>query len=165
MGSIMPPWMTIAYSLNGTKEFSGAANNPVIIAWAKKIGGWIASFYKQDSIPWCGLFVGHCVKEAGFPVDQDALSALGWADYGQPCHPCVGAIMVFSRSGGGHVGFYVGEDDDAFHILGGNQSDMVNVARVAKARHVATRWPKDFPLSTSGRVILSSSKPLSRNEA
>lgn len=161
----MPPWMTIAYSLNGTKEFAGATNNPTILDWAKKLGGWIANFYKQDSIPWCGLFVGHCVRAAGFPVDQDALSALGWSDYGQSCQPCVGAIMVFKRSGGGHVGFYVGEDNDAFHILGGNQSDMVCISRVAKDRHVATRWPKDHPLSKTGRVILSSGKPLSKNEA
>jgi uncharacterized protein (TIGR02594 family) len=157
--------MKIAYSLNGTKEFAGSANNPKIIDWAKKIGGWIGRFYKQDSIPWCGLFVGHCVRAAGFPVDQDALSALSWSDYGQPCHPCVGAIMVFKRSGGGHVGFYVGEDKDAFHILGGNQSDMVCISRIDKARHVATRWPNGTPLSTSGRVILSSKAPLSRNEA
>lgn len=130
----MPPWMKIAYSLNGTKEFAGKSNNPVIIQWAKKIGGWIASFYKEDSIPWCGLYVGHCMNEAGFPVKQDALSALSWANFGRSCEPSVGAIMVFKRSGGGHVGFYVGEDKDAYHILGGNQSDMVNVARVAKDR-------------------------------
>jgi len=161
----MPPWMKIAYSLNGTKEFAGKSNNPVIIQWAKNIGGWISSFYKDDSIPWCGLFVAHCVRAAGFPVQQDALSALGWSDYGRACEPTVGAIMVFKRSGGGHVGFYVGEDKDAYHILGGNQSDMVNVARVAKDRHVETRWPETFPLSKTGRVILTAQTSLSRNEA
>lgn len=161
----MPPWMKIAYSLNGTKEFAGKGNNPKIIEWAKKLGGWFASFYKEDSIPWCGLFVAHCIKEAGFPVQGDALSALGWSDYGKPCHPCVGAIMVFSRQGGGHVGFYVGEDKDAFHILGGNQSDMVSVARVSKSRHVQTRWPTAHPMSTTGRVWLTAKTNLSGNEA
>jgi uncharacterized protein (TIGR02594 family) len=157
--------MKIAYSLNGTKEFAGKGNNPKIIEWAKKLGGWFASFYKEDSIPWCGLFVAHCIKEAGFPVQGDALSALGWSDYGKACHPCVGAIMVFSRQGGGHVGFYVGEDKDAFHILGGNQSDMVSVARVAKSRHVQTRWPTTHPMSTTGRVWLTAATKLSGNEA
>ena len=73
--------------------------------------------------------------------------------------------MVFSRTGGGHVGFYVGEDKDAYHILGGNQSDMVSIARVAKDRHVATRWPNTYPLSKTGRVNLTSTTRLSRNEA
>ena len=161
----MPPWMKIAYSLNGTKEFAGKSNNPVIIQWAKKIGGWIASFYKEDSIPWCGLYVGHCMNEAGFPVKQDALSALSRANFGRSCEPSVGAIMVFKRSGGGHVGFYVGEDKDAYHILGGNQSDMVNVARVAKDRFVDARWPSTFPLPKTGRVWLTAKTSLSRNEA
>lgn len=160
----MPPWMKIAYSLNGTKEFAGKTNNPTILGWAKKVGGWIASFYKEDSIPWCGLYVAHCMKEAGFPVKQDALSALSWANYERSCEPCVGAIMVFKRSGGGHVGFYVGEDHEAYHILGGNQSDMVNVARVAKNRHVATRWPNTFPLSKTGRVWITPRTKLSTNE-
>lgn len=161
----MPPWMRIAYSLNGTKEFAGKANNPKIIEWAKKIGGWIASFYKEDSIPWCGLFVGHCMKEAGFDVKQDALSALSWANFGRSCEPSVGAIMVFKRAEGGHVGFYVGEDKDAYHILGGNQSDMVCISRVAKNRFVDSRWPSTFPLPKTGRVMLTGSTILSKNEA
>jgi hypothetical protein len=73
--------------------------------------------------------------------------------------------MVFKRAGGGHVGFYVGEDKDAYHILGGNQSDMVSVARVAKDRHVDARWPSTFSLSKTGRVWLTARTNLSRNEA
>lgn len=160
----MPPWMKIAYALNGTKEFSGKPNNPTILGWAKKLGGWFASFYKEDSIPWCGLYVAHCMKEAGFPVQGDALSALGWSDYERSCEPCLGAIMVFKRPGGGHVGFYVAEDHEAYHILGGNQGDKVSVARVGKNRHVETRWPKTFPLSKTGRVWTTPQTKLSTNE-
>ena len=160
----MPPWMKIAYSLNGTTEFAGKSNNSKIIGWAKKVGGWIASFYKEDSIPWCGLFVAHCMKEAGFPVKQDALSALSWEKYERSCEPCLGAIMVFRRPGGGHVGFYVAEDSEAYHILGGNQGDKVSIARVAKDRHTETRWPNTFPMSKTGRVWTTSKTKLSTNE-
>jgi uncharacterized protein (TIGR02594 family) len=161
----MPPWMKIAYSYMNTKEVPGSGNNSVIIGWAKRLGGWFASFYTKDEIPWCGLFVGNCMKEAGFPVQPDALSALGWSDYERSCEPCLGAIMVFKRPGGGHVGFYVAEDDTAYHILGGNQGDKVSIARIDKARHVDTRWPKTFPMSKTGRVLKKSTAPLSRNEA
>jgi uncharacterized protein (TIGR02594 family) len=114
----------------------------VIIGWAKALGGWIASFYKQDSTPWCGLFVNHCMAIGGAPVIQDGLAALNWAKYGKPLRYGVpGAVLVFKRTGGGHVGFYVSEDDDTYHVLGGNQGDSVSVARVAKGRCVAIRWP------------------------
>ena len=53
--------------------------------------------------------------------------------------------MVFWRksphSGLGHVGFYFAEDEASYHILGGNQSNMVNVARLRKDRLLAARWP------------------------
>ena len=46
--------------------------------------------------------------------------------------------MVFWReslaSGKGHVGFYVGEDDEAYQILGGNQSDKVCLMWLGKDR-------------------------------
>ncbi len=161
----MPPWMAVANKYLGTKEYPGAANNPVILGWAKRLGGWFASFYKADSIPWCGLFVADCMKESGLPVHGDALSALGWADYGVSCEPAVGAIMVFKRPGGGHVGFYVAEDATAYHILGGNQSDAVTIARVEKSRCVNVRWPSDQPKSTIGRNFKIGKSPVSRNEA
>jgi cell wall-associated NlpC family hydrolase len=35
----------------------------------------------------------------------------------------LGDVLVFRRGGGGHVALYVGEDEEAFHVLGGNQAD------------------------------------------
>ena len=52
--------------------------------------------------------------------------------------PRLAAVMVFWReslaSGKGHVGFYAGEDDSAYQVLGGNQSDKVCLTWVAKNR-------------------------------
>jgi hypothetical protein len=77
-----------------------------------------------------------------------------------------GAVLVFEREGGGHVGFYVGEDGTSYHVIGGNQGDAVSVARIAKTRLVASRWPKGVPV-ISGPVRLSerAGVPLSRDEA
>ena len=162
----MQPWLKTAYSYIGTKEIPGARSNSVIIGWAKRIGGWIASFYKNDDIPWCGLFVAECFNAHNYQVSQQSLSALAWANWGQPSKLAPGAVLVFKRSGGGHVGFYVGEDSTAFHVLGGNQSNSVNIARIDKARLVAVRWPKEsHPPADEQRVIRSASGSLSRNEA
>lgn len=135
-------WLIVAESLLGTLETPGSKSNPKILGWAKSLGGWIASFYKDDSIPWCGLFVANCIASAGYKPADKALSALAWNDWGIPTTPRLGAVMVFKRKGGGHVGFYVSEDETSYHILGGNQSDAVTVTKIAKDRFVGARWPK-----------------------
>lgn len=138
-----PPWIEFGKTLIGVKEYPGSRDNQQIIDWAKVIGGWTEDYYKRDSIPWCGLYVGYVLAQVGIEPTKDALRAKAWAEWGRPVEPCFGAIMVFSRSGGGHVGFYISEDSTYYHILGGNQSDKVNVAKISKRRFMEARWPDD----------------------
>ncbi|RZL82832.1 MAG: hypothetical protein EOP66_04490 [Sphingomonas sp.] len=58
----------------------------------------------------------------------------------------MGVTLVFGREGGGHVGFYVGEDDHAYHAIGRNQSNSVCITRIAKSRLIAARWPRVVPV-------------------
>ena len=37
------------------------------------------------------------------------------------------------------------EDDTHFFVLGGNQSDAVTIARIAKSRLLGARWPATYP--------------------
>ncbi|MFA6966087.1 TIGR02594 family protein [Bosea sp. (in: a-proteobacteria)] len=168
VASSTPIWHREAQRLVGVKETPGAGNTAAILGWAKGLGGFVASYFKADSIPWCGLFVGHVVATT-LPQETlpaNALGARNWATFGQKLtRPAVGAIMVFSRTGGGHVGFYAGEDADAYHILGGNQSDAVTIARIAKSRCIAMRWPASAAPPTSGRVVRTLAGTLSVNEA
>lgn len=167
---IEPVWMREARRLMGQKEIPGPKSNPVIMGWAKRFGGWIANYFTNDDIPWCGLFIGHVIaitlpKE---PLPANPLGALEWRKFGKLTHACVGAILVFSRTGGGHVGIYVGEDQTHFHVLGGNQSNTVNMTRIAKSRLVSNgiRWPKTGETPIGGKVMLSASGvPVSTNEA
>lgn len=164
----MPIWYREAQRALGIKEAPGAANNSVIIDWAKGLGGWVASYFGADSIPWCGLFVGHVVATT-LPAEalpSNPLGAKNWSTFGKKLTtPAIGAVLVFTRSGGGHVGFYAGEDAEAYHVLGGNQSDAVTIARVAKSRCIAIRWPSIAPAPVGGRVIRALSSTLSVNEA
>ena len=41
--------------------------------------------------------------------------------------------------------FAIGQDDANFFVLGGNQSNAVTIARVAKSRLIGARWPATFP--------------------
>lgn len=146
-----------ALKLYGTKEVPGDKNSPIILGWADEIGGWIGDWYEQDSVPWCGLFVGVCAKRAGFDVTQKALSALEWAKWGNPVKPAdvaLGDVLVFKRDGGGHVALYVGEDDTHYHILGGNQSDQVNIVRKPKlSLYAARRCPWKYAQPPSVQKI------------
>lgn len=160
-------WFKEATRLMGTREQPGVGSNPKIIDWATAQG--IA--YKGDDIPWCGLFVGHCISATldREPTPADVLRARAWAAFGIKTQPTPGAVMVFWRrsptSGLGHVGFYAGEDATAYRILGGNQSDSVSLAWVLKDRLVTARWPATVPPPVPSPVVVARTDTLSWNEA
>lgn len=158
-----PGWMKIARGYLGTREIAGSKHNSRIMGWLSRLKSWI----KDDETPWCGTFVAAVMQEAGLPYPKEFPRAKAWSDYGanlRTTHLTPGAILVFSRDGGGHVGFYVGEDATAYHVLGGNQSNSVNVTRILKNRCIATRWPKGEPV-IGGPVRMASNGTISRNEA
>lgn len=156
-----------ALALFGTKEVPGAASNPAILSWAKEVG--VAGAYTNDGIAWCGLFAAVVAKRAGFEPVADPLWARNWLRFGtKAATPALGDVLVFSRpGGGGHVGFYVGEDATAFHVLGGNQSDTVKVSRLEKGRLLGARrcpWRLAQPAGVRP-VRLAAGGALSQNEA
>lgn len=52
--------------------------------------------------------------------------------------------MVFTRTGGGHVGIVVGETQTgSLLVLGGNQGDSVKISAFERNRVAAYRWPVD----------------------
>lgn len=153
-----PVWLREARRLMGVREKVGKGSNPTIIGWVKRLGGWIASFYSDDDIAWCGLFVAHVV---GLTLPREALpanplGALQYNKFGRKLdQPALGAVMTFTRDGGGHVGFYLGEDRTHYHILGGNQSNSVRISRIEKNRLSGIRWPKTGEPERLGRLLLT----------
>lgn len=163
-----PKMLVEALRHYGTLEHKGKGSNPNITAWAKEVGvnGW----YTDDDIPWCGLFVGVVAKRAGYPFPASKLlAARQWINWGEPVtkgREMLWDILVFSRSGGGHVGFYVGENDKAFLVFGGNQSNAVGFAWIDKARLLEARRPK-YKIGEPNnvrKIILSETGELSTNE-
>jgi uncharacterized protein (TIGR02594 family) len=155
--------------LHGTLEAKGAANNPIILQWAKEVGGWEGNYYTNDSIPWCGLFAAVVAKRAGKTVVKNYLGALSWSSFGTLINKSdvgLGDILTFIRPGGGHVGFYIAEDATAYHVLGGNQSDSVNITRIAKIRLYSCNRPQynNKPLSVK-KYWMAADGNLSTNEA
>ncbi len=160
-----PAWSRHAARLIGISERAGSADNPVILGWAKALG----LAYASDSVPWCGLFVAHCLAGAlpGAVLPATPLWARSWARFGMGVVPAPGAIMVFRRgAASGHVGFHAGESTTAYRILGGNQGNGVSVAWLAKDRLLAARWPADAPPAVAqAAAMMRRPDVLSTNEA
>ncbi|NLS00199.1 TIGR02594 family protein [Rhizobium sp. P38BS-XIX] len=163
-----PAWMREARRFMGLKEIPGPRSNPTIITWAQKLGGWMKGYYTNDDIPWCGLFMAHCIG-ATLPSENlpsNPLGALNWSTFGKRLTvPVLGAILTFKRTGGGHVGLYAGENAKAFRVLGGNQGNSVSLSWVEKARLQDMRWPITGEAPIGGRVWLTIDGELSKNEA
>lgn len=161
-----PILLTTALKYYGLKEGAGSVDNPIIMKWAHDFG---ITWYEHDSIAWCSLYLGEMAKEAGYvpPGPNYLLAAASWATWGVAVgSPKLGDILVFNRPGGHHVGLYIGEDSDAFHVLGGNTRDAVAIARLAKNRLMAARRPTSEVLADNIRkIILSNTGTLSTNEA
>jgi hypothetical protein len=79
------PWLQEAFHLIGTRERPGAGSNEAILGWAHDLD--LTSY--DDDIPWCGLFVAHCIgsqlPEESMP--NNPLGARNWARFGQQATP------------------------------------------------------------------------------
>jgi uncharacterized protein (TIGR02594 family) len=143
-----PETIKQALKMYGTAEVPGNGNNQIILNWAaevEKATGLPHLGYTDDSIPWCGLFAALVCSRAGYAdqIIKTPLWAPSWVAFGDASPiPSFGDVMVFSRNGGGHVSFYVGEDADYYHILGGNQSDMVDIMQEPKSKFTGARRPR-----------------------
>lgn len=136
-----PKMLREALACYGVRETAGAGNTPEIMRWADYVGPDVRRVYTGDDVPWCGLFVAFVAKRAGKPLPSNPLWARAWQTWGDKAPRAeLGDVLVFGRpGGGGHVGLYVGEDATTYAVLGGNQGDAVNIARIAKSRCVAVR--------------------------
>jgi uncharacterized protein (TIGR02594 family) len=167
LSNLAMPWFLESQRAIGITEDTGPGSNPLIIGWARRL----RIDYARDEISWCGLFVAHCIGLTlpGEVMPTNPLGARAWSNFGNPCAvPQPGAVITFwreSRNGWkGHVGFYVGEDASAYHILGGNQGDAVNVKRFARDRFLAARWPRTAPPPTGTPRLLRPDGSFSNNE-
>ncbi len=127
--------LDIALKEYGVWEWPGTDNNPRVLNYFKEIG---QTWVKNDETAWCAAFVNWCLVKAGKP-QTGSLAARSFLSYGVSTkNPQLGDIVVFWRGkidgAEGHVGFYISETQSYVYVLGGNQSDQVNILRFSKAQ-------------------------------
>lgn len=135
------PWLKIAEAELGTKEVPGKGNSERVLSYHA-----VTRLHAtEDKIPWCASFVSYCLEKAGVRSTKSA-RALSYEHYGRRLSdPVVGCIAVLKRTGGGHVGFYVGTNlDGKIRLLGGNQSDSVCYANYSPDKVVAYVLPSSY---------------------
>lgn len=104
----------------------------------------------EEVLHWCSAFVNHVMISNGYR-GTFSLAARSWCRWGKQVRKKdigshFGAIAVFTRPSrsnpnAGHVGFYVGETNRHYLILGGNQNNSVCVKKYPKFRLLGFRWP------------------------
>lgn len=147
----------------GLRELRGPDNNPSVVQFFADVGhGWV----KDDSTAWCAAFVGAMLERAGLRSTRalNARSYLDWGEEVQLKDAKVGDILVFWRNSPddwrGHVGFFVNRVGTHIEVLGGNQSDMVNVQRYPVSRLLSVRrMPADETHNPEPRVPVMDAAP------
>ena len=104
----------------------------------------------EEVLHWCSAFVNHILISNGYRGTL-SLEARSWRRWGRKIRKreiagYFGAVAVFTRPSrsnpnAGHVGFYVGETNRHYLILGGNQNNSVCVRKYPKFRLLGFRWP------------------------
>lgn len=154
-----PIWLTEARKHIGLSERKGPEHSPEIVQFWKDIK---RSGIKDDETPWCAAFVGAMLERCAIRSSRYE-SAKSYLQWGRGLtKPALGCIAVFSRDGGGHVGFVVGKDQEGnLLVLGGNQGDAVNIKAFPVSRVNGYRYPDglilpDYPLPILGGEEMSS---------
>lgn len=136
-----PAWLIEAWRQLGTHEQRGNRHSEEILKFFRDVG---RSDVTRDEVPWCAAFVGACLERAG-QSGTGSLMARSYLKWGHVVtKPRLGVLAVLKRGSdpaAGHVGFWLGETEDAHILLGGNQRDAVTVSAFAKDRLLGFRWP------------------------
>lgn len=173
-------WVAEARKYIGATEIKGVKHNPIILElWAsafKAKNQAVPAVFKNDETPWCGGFVAGVLAKSGLAhhIPNGFAMARSWLNAGTKLNnPAYGCVAVFWRGNpkgaSGHVGFVVGRDRRGnLMVLGGNQSDQVNIMPFDKSRVLGYRWCGTQDLPATGRFalpVLKNNGRVSTNEA
>lgn len=147
----------------GTAEWKNG-NNPKVVAYFKDSGN---AGVKDDETAWCAAFVGAMLKRAGLK-GTGKLNARSYLEWGTPVDrkdAKPGDIVIFKRGNSswqGHVAFFVKDRGALIDVLGGNQSNAVNVKGYQSAALLGIRRA---PKATLGKIKVPTPATAPKNPA
>lgn len=168
---IVPPHVAEARRRIGLQE---KRDNRTLSEYLASDGSFLGD---PSKFPWCGDFMQTVIALTlkREPLPANPFYALNWQKFGVPVAEGfvpLGAIITVERrnaSGdlvGGHVGLVVGHDQNYFHVLGGNESNMVTIVKIAKDRRRGPlRYPSTLEMPEKALPFSDLNATISNNEA
>lgn len=150
---------------SGAWKESGSNGN--IVRCYREVGHNVSG----DKTPWCAAYAGTMLKIAGAKYLK-TLSSLAYRNYGNavPLNDKskwrLNDVVIFSRKGGGHIGFFRGYNPSNGSVLiaGGNQSNNLTEVGFKSGRmpivYVGRNW--QIPSKYDNPVTYSGSGGLNR---
>lgn len=133
----------------GTVEWA-KGDNPKVVAYFKDSGN---AGVTDDETAWCAAFVGAMLHRSG-AKGTGKLNARSYLEWGVPVDrkdAKPGDVVIFKRGNSswqGHVAFFVKDKGALIEVLGGNQSNAVNVKGYQASQLLGIRrasQPKQAP--------------------
>lgn len=123
--------LNIALSQYGIKEIPGMQDNPEVLKYFNDIGFDGAKL--KDETAWCSALINWCAFKANLKR-SGKLTARSWVNIGLEVEtPELGDVVVLWResrlSWKGHVGIFIRKTENWVYMLGGNQSNQVNISK------------------------------------
>lgn len=131
----------------GTVEWANG-DNPKVVAYFKDSGN---AGVTDDATAWCAAFVGAMLARSGVK-GTGKLNARSYLEWGQPVErkdAKPGDVVIFKRGNSswqGHVAFFVKDKGALIEVLGGNQSDAVNVKGYQSSQLLGIRRADQNPI-------------------
>ena len=119
----------------------GIESDPEILEWIRE---YFPGITDDSEVAWCSIFMNHVADLAGLERTGKA-TARSWLDVGiEIDQPKTGDVVIFWResinSWKGHVGIYINDRGDGrIRVLGGNQSNAVNIRSYSKGQVLGYR--------------------------
>ena len=144
-----PLWLKIARREMGVAETPGPDHTLRVLQYLAVCSRTDPALRSRDETPWCSAFACWVMEQAGYDSPKTAW-ARSWHDQAwgeeEPIgDPRRGAIAVFRRGHGGHVGFFIEDLGDRVAVLGGNQANKVKISNYPKLGDhyelLGYRWP------------------------
>ena len=111
----------------GVSEIPGTeANNETIMEYSRALG--LEEWIHDDETPWCALFANYMLLRSD-RVYQCSARVKDFLEDGfglRLKEPTYGCLVILDPY---HVGFFVGYSGRDVLVLGGNQSNSVNISR------------------------------------
>jgi uncharacterized protein (TIGR02594 family) len=138
----------MAARFKGIKEIKGPEHNAQIVAMLQRSVARI----KRDEVAWCSAFVNYVCWLLDLPMTKH-LRARSWLRMGRPVTRVTARrgwdVCIFTRAGAtmdasiidapGHVGFFHSISKGGIYVLGGNQSNTVNIKPISAKRLLGIR--------------------------